>query len=357
MIDFAKITVKAGNGGRGAGAFAHIKGKRLGKANGGDGGRGGDVYIAASLDVKGLETFRYNKDFTAANGQNGDPNKRKGAEGEDLVLKVPVGTLVKVMSQSDESGLSTLHSDFDLITDGQKVLVARGGEGGRGNAHLRDSFGRRPKAGEVGQEGEYLELTLELKLIADVGLIGLPNAGKSTLLTALTSARPAIADYPFTTLEPNLGVLSGSSVMVYRSSGKRKKEKATHEPLTINDTRLVIADIPGLIEGASEGKGLGHLFLRHIERTKILVHMIDVSGSTDPVLDYRAVRAELKKYSPELAKKKEIVVLNKVDLVGKEVLDQSRTSFKKMRKRVVLLSAETGEGLHDLVLQILKILV
>ena len=348
MIDYARITVKAGDGGRGAGAFAHIKGKRLGKANGGDGGHGGDVYIAASPDVNTLETFRYNKDFAAANGQNGGPNRRKGAEGVDLVLKVPVGTVIR-LSGSQVTGLPGNYEPNDLTEPGQKVLIARGGEGGRGNAHLRDEFGRRPKSGEAGQDGEACELTLELKLIADVGLIGLPKAGKSTLLAALTAATPAIADYPFTTLEPNLGVMEVSRTVGRWDSG----EKIPTDLPSYNPKNLILADIPGLIEGASEGKGLGHLFLRHIERTRVLLHLIDIS-SLDPLVAYKTVRGELKKHSPDLLNKREIVVLNKVDLVDQEVLDFSRTRFKKMRKEVITISAKTGKGLDALIAQILK---
>ena len=348
MIDFAKITVRAGDGGRGAGSFAHIKGKRLGKANGGDGGVGGNVYFCATLDLNTLEPFRYNKDFVAASGANGGPNRRKGAGGVDLVLKVPVGTVVNLANTSNKT--YETYTSYDLTATNQKVLVAKGGEGGRGNAHLRDEFGRRPKAGESGQEGEYCELTLELKLIADVGLIGLPNAGKSTLLAALTAATPTIADYPFTTLEPNLGVLE-----VGRNVGKwdSRNIKPTDLP-SYNPKNLILADIPGLIEGASEGKGLGHLFLRHIERTRVLVHLIDIS-SPDPIDAYKTVRGELKKHSPDLLNKREIVVLNKVDLIDAKTLDFSSARFKKMRKKVIPISAKTGEGLGTLITEIVKL--
>lgn len=324
MIDFARIAVIAGDGGNGCGSFFRIKGKRYGKAEGGDGGRGGDVYVEATRDLSTLEPYRYVKNYKAGNGGVGLSNHRRGADGRDLVLKVPVGTLVKV------------HSDYSLITDlvntADKVLVARGGEGGRGNAHLKDEYGRRPKVGERGQEGEAVSVTLELKLIADVGIIGLPNAGKSTLLSKLTRATPKIADYPFTTLEPNLGVLTFSGPVIRKNS-------------------VVIADIPGLIEGASQGRGLGDLFLRHIERTKILVHLVDVSTSTDKWQDYQTIRGELKAYygSGELAKKRERIVLTKVDLVDKKTVDAVVASFKKRRKKVIATSAETGEGLAELV--------
>lgn len=346
MIDFAKITIKAGDGGRGAGTFTHIKGKRYGKADGGNGGRGGDVYFEASRDLNTLEQFRFIKDYSAKDGKNGFSNHRRGADGEDLVIKVPLGTLVKVENPDQEAGrqsgepedqLSTF--EFDLVSEGEKLLAARGGNGGRGNSHLRDEYGRRPRSGEPGGAGEAYNLILELKLIADVGLIGLPNAGKSTLLTKLTNAQVKIANYPFTTLEPNLGVMK------------------------VENSQLVLADIPGLIEGASKGKGLGDLFLRHIERTKMLVHLVDVSkvSSVSNVSkaeglwrDYQVIRSELKSYSKELAKKKEIVVLNKADLLGEEQIKAAVAEFKKHRKKIFLISADFGRGVDQLVSEIRK---
>lgn len=320
MIDYARIKVIAGSGGNGTGSFEHVKGKRRGKADGGDGGRGGNVYILATTDMNTLERFRFAKEYKAKNGEMGLSKRRKGAEAEDLYIKVPVGTQVKVKNQTIES----IDSNFDLSSDGQSILIARSGDGGRGNSHLRDEYGRRPYAGEKGQIGETIELTLELKLIADVGLIGLPNAGKSTLLSKLTLATPKIADYPFTTLEPNLGVTKSS----------------------LNNSSLVIADIPGLIEGASSGKGLGDLFLRHIERTKILVHMIDAT-SDDVWKDYQTIRGELKAYSKELVKKSEIVVLNKSDLVP-DITDKL-TIFKSKKKPTIAISAQNSQGIDDLV--------
>lgn len=376
MIDFARIVVIAGDGGGGCGSFFRIKGKRYGKADGGDGGRGGDVYAEATRDLSTLESYRYVKNYKAENGGVGFSNNRRGADGSDLMLKVPVGTLVKVHSEEgivNSQKLDTSHYSLitDLVNTADKVLVARGGEGGRGNAHLRDEYGHRPKVGERGQEGELVGVTLEMKLIADVGLVGLPNAGKSRLLAKLTAARPKIAAYPFTTLEPNLGVLTFSGPVIRKNL-------------------VVIADIPGLIEGASQGRGLGDLFLRHIERTKILVHLVDVSTSTDKWQDYQTIRDELKAYSEgknlgfqvfdreaqnesagtfvnlergrenygreavgiysrKLAKKLEIVVLTKVDLVDKKTVDVVVASFKKRRKKVIATSAETGEGLAELV--------
>lgn len=354
MIDFAKIKIIAGEGGNGVGSFFRTRAKRLGKANGGDAGRGGNVYLLASRDLNTLEPFRYVKEYRAKRGENGLSNNRKGAEGEDLFVKVPVGTLVKVTDGTEEpkepqknkkplahpAPLLPL-SSYDLVEEGQKVLIARGGEGGRGNAHLRDEYGRRPMGGQKGEQGEEVDLTLELKLIADVGLIGLPNAGKSTLLAQVTKAHPVVAPYPFTTLEPNLGVLNGSQFTVHSSQKK---------------ANLVFADIPGLIEGASEGKGLGHLFLRHIERTRVLVHLIDVSAPNDPIEAYKTVKNELKTYSIELAKKKEIIALNKIDLVSKDQLEEVVGRFKKMRKTAVAISAKGGIGLDELISRVNKTL-
>jgi len=233
----------------------------------------------------------------------------------------------------------------DLTQKGQKTLVVRGGEGGRGNAKLRDEFGRRPKVGEKGKTGEVCQITLELKLIADVGLIGLPNAGKSTLLSALTSAKPQIASYPFTTLEPNLGVLTTDYRLPATAvdSGQLTVDKPAP---------LVLADIPGLIEGAAKGKGLGDLFLRHIERTKILVHLIDVSTTGDHWQDYQTIRQELKTYSKDLVKKREIVVLNKIDSASPLEVSKIKQLFSQKRKKVLAVSALKKEGLEELVKEI-----
>lgn len=385
MIDYARITVRAGNGGRGAGTFTHIKGKRYGKADGGSGGGGGNVYMLASVNLNSLEPFRFVKNYQAENGQIGLSNQRHGADGEDLVIKVPVGTsivssqgIVSTKGQTEKAGdsLDTFGSSsallFDLVSDGQKVLVARGGEGGRGNSHLRDEFGRRPRSGEQGQDGEFLNMTLELKLIADVGLIGLPNAGKSTLLAAITSAKPKIAPYPFTTLEPNLGVMNipvsqqvgrsaSQQVSIPESQNSESPMLGNSESLIYPNTdspthrftdKLVIADIPGLIEGASVGRGLGDLFLRHIERTRLLVHLIDIAADLDKWQDYQTIRVELKAHSKELAKKKEIIVLNKVDLVSDQMTDSVVKEFKKHRKKIMMISASTGEGIGRLIKEI-----
>src|SRR3989344_471265 len=385
MIDFERISIIAGNGGNGAGSFEHIRGKRRGKADGGGGGRGGDVYLEAAADLNTLEPFRYVKEYRGKNGVSGLSRRRKGADGEDLIVKVPSGTVVQIRklgtlgaSENSENQNTqrtqeigkpdtlthrftdsqrnrlTESSEYsgkhDLVDKSQRVLVARGGQGGRGNRHLKDEFGRRPKAGEKGEEGEKVDLVLELKLIADVGLIGLPNAGKSTLLAALTSARPKVADCPFTTLEPNLGVISASR---YQRLASRGTESLNANSLNAKRS-IVIADIPGLIEGASEGKGLGDLFLRHIERTKILVHLIDVSSDTDKWQDYQTIRAELKSYSKDLAKKREIIVLTKIDLVSKELVDEVLKLFKAKKKKIVAISAVSGEGLDSLLSAIIR---
>lgn len=369
MIDFAKITVRAGCGGRGAGSFHHIKRKSYGKADGGDGGRGGHVFIETTNDLSTLEPYRFVKNYTAKNGVMGLANFRKGADARDLVLKVPVGTELKVNSNKTNRTNST-YETYDFLTEGQRMLIARGGDGGRGNSKLRDEFGRRPRAGEPGGEGEAVEIELELKLLADVGLIGLPNAGKSTLLSVLTAAKPEIAAYPFTTLEPNLGV--------FESTVESRQSKQKHDLSTFDsDLRLVFADIPGLIEGASSGRGLGDQFLRHIERTGLLVHLIDVSGGLlgDQVIrslgkkvpknlktqlpnnlwqNYQTVRNELKQYSTGLPKKKEIIVLTKTDLVDDAVVDGAIAVFSNHRKKAYPISATSGQGIEELVREIQK---
>jgi len=331
MVDFARITIAAGDGGNGSGAFFQTKGKRHGKANGGYGGNGGDVYLEATTNLNTLEPYRFVKDYKAESGKQGLGNLRRGANGEALVLKVPVGTVVKVgtftadinsQAKSQEPTGSDVHLDVDLITDKQRVLVARGGQGGRGNSHMRDEYGRRPRTGELGKPGEEFNLTLELKIIAQVGLIGLPNAGKSTLLAAITAAHPQIANYPFTTLEPNLGVL--------------------------RESKIVLADVPGLIEGASQGKGLGINFLRHIERTTLLLHLID-AASADPWKDYQTIREELKAFNPALTKKKEIVVLSKIDLIDAALVKDVQKIFTSHRKKTIAISAQAGENLQELV--------
>lgn len=282
MIDYAKITVKAGDGGAGKVAWRQDKFVRKGGPDGGNGGDGGSVYFLSAAELNTLKNFQFQKEFKAEAGRSGESNRRTGRGGKDLIIKVPVGTVV---------------DGADFTAAGQKVLICRGGTGGRGNWAFRSPSNTTPKTAEAGTPGEQKELVLELKLLADIGLIGLPNSGKSTLLSVLTRARPKIAAYPFTTLEPNLGVMPA----IGRSAFGRD---------------LVIADIPGLIEGASRGRGLGIDFLRHIERCRVLVHLIDATGKTIAA-DYQKVRNELGQYSPKLLQKPEIIVLNKIDLVTK----------------------------------------
>lgn len=317
MIDYAKITVSAGKGGAGKVGWRQDKFVRKGGPDGGNGGDGGSVYLTTDSDLNTLKNFQFQKKFSAQPGQMGGKAKRTGGGGADLVIKVPVGTVVK-MEGSEPS--------IDLLKSGQKVLIVQGGRGGRGNWAFRSPTNTTPKTADPGRRGETKILTLELKLLADVGLIGLPNAGKSTLLAALTRARPKIAAYPFTTLEPNLGVMITSN-FAHRTS---------HD--------LVIADIPGLIEGASRGKGLGIEFLRHVERCRVLVHLIDATSKTIAA-DYQQVRNELGQYSAKLLDKPEIIVLNKIDLVAKiprfkKAIPLSAATHKNLDKLKAALLAE-----------------
>ncbi|MCD6407949.1 GTPase ObgE [bacterium] len=315
FIDEAKIWIKAGNGGNGCVAFRREKGVPKGGPSGGDGGKGGDIIFVARKNVKTLIDFHYRQHFYAENGKPGSGNNKHGKDGEDLIIPVPCGTVIKEVKDGKEEIIA------DLVEEGQKVVAASGGKGGKGNAFFKSSTNQTPKIATKGEKGEEKWIKLELKLIADVGIIGYPNSGKSTFLKRVSSANPKIASYPFTTLSPNLGVVKLSD---YRS--------------------FVIADIPGLIEGASEGKGLGHKFLRHIERTKILLHLIDLSVS-DPLEKYYNVRKELEKYSKILVEKKEIVAGNKIDLeISKENIEKLKKSFKE----VYFISALTGKGVKEL---------
>ena len=343
MIDYAKIVVKAGDGGDGIVSFFWLPGMRHGKPDGGDGGKGGDVYFEATTDLNTLEPFRYVKQYNAQNGSRGGKNNKKGADGNELTIKVPVGTVVKILDDRskilDKSKIQNLESSvlFDLVKAGQRELIALGGMGGRGSARFKSSTNRSPKESEPGGVGEEKNLTLELKLLADIGLIGLPNAGKSTLLSVLTSAKPKIADYPFTTLEPNLGVMS----IDYRRS-------------TIDGPfSLVIADIPGLIEGASLGKGLGEEFLRHVARSKILLHLVSLENE-DPQNVYQTIRRELAGYSQDLVQKKEIVILTKTDLAPLNRVKVVTSEFSKKKIKVLAISAVTHKGLEELKKEILK---
>ena len=328
FTDYVKIYASAGKGGNGAVAFRREKYIAAGGPNGGNGGQGGNVYFEVDPDANTLIDFRYKKKFKAENGNNGEGANRTGKSGEDLYIGVPIGTIIK--------DVDTQEILADLSEKGEKALVLHGGRGGKGNANFATSTRQAPRFAQEGEPGEEKELILELKLLADVGLIGFPSVGKSTILSIVTSATPKIADYHFTTLEPNLGVVKNE----YGDS-------------------FVIADIPGLIEGASEGAGLGIQFLRHIERTRLLLHIIDVSGSEgrNPVEDFYTINKELEKYSKKLATRKQIIVANKVDLMQDDI------NYKKLEKlakeknmEIFKISAATGEGLKELMNETSKIL-
>ncbi len=333
FADLAQIHVKAGDGGDGAVSFRREKYIPKGGPDGGNGGDGGDVYLVATEKLGTLYDFKHRHKFVAENGEPGRGQKQTGKSGEDLILEVPVGTMVYKIIDDDE-GESHLKKIADLTKDGQKFLLAKGGRGGRGNDSFKSSTHQTPMEFEEGTPGEELDAVLELKLIADVGLIGLPSAGKSSLLSRLTKATPEVAAYPFTTLAPNLGIME------------------------YHDKRVVLADMPGLIEGASKGKGLGDEFLRHIERTRLLVHVIDPMQG-DPIDSYRVIRKELEEYSKVLAEKEELVVINKIDVTEvKNMLPEIEKEFKsKVGKDVLAVSAATGEGLDKLkkvIIQTLK---
>ena len=331
FIDRALITVKAGDGGDGMATFRREKYVPRGGPDGGDGGRGGSVYLEVSPHLNTLLPFRFETHFEADKGLNAGRQRKRGRTGEDTFIRVPPGTIV---SAEIEGEVQTV----DLLFPGQKLLVARGGKGGLGNTHFATASNQVPRIAELGQPGEERELQLELKVIADVGLVGFPNAGKSTLLSMVSAARPKIANYPFTTLSPNLGVAE------------------------FNDFTFVVADIPGLIEGASRGVGLGHDFLRHIERTRILVHVLDAAGTEgrDPFEDFLTINAELKAYSSELAQRPQLVALNKTDIPDAEAFDEL------MRPQIIALgidpenifpiSAATNQGLQPLQRRIVDIL-
>lgn len=320
FVDKVKIYVKGGDGGDGAVAFLREKYKPYGGPAGGDGGKGGDVILMATSKKLTLYDFKYKRHFRAPNGERGRGKNQHGKNAQDLILEVPIGTVV----MDAKSGQVIC----DLTQERQMCVVAKGGKGGRGNAHFATPTNQAPKYAEKGQKGEERWLLLELKLIADVGIIGLPNAGKSTLISKLTKARPKIADYPFTTLSPVLGVIE------------------------LEDTsKIVLADIPGLIEGASQGKGLGLEFLRHIERTKLLLHLVDVSDQRqiEPLEAFQIVNSEMEKYNPELLKKKQIVVGTKIDILSdREILNKLKKEFEKMGYMFIPVSSITGEGTDTL---------
>jgi GTP-binding protein len=316
FLDQAKIYIKAGNGGSGSASFRREKFVEYGGPDGGDGGDGGSVIFEAERNLNTLIDFRYAQHFRAENGYIGTKRKRTGAGGKDLIIKVPVGT------QIYEEDNNTLIYDF--TKNKEKYLVATGGNHGLGNVRFKSSTNRAPTKKTNGKVGEEFWVWLQLKVIADVGIIGMPNVGKSSLLAAITRARPKIANYPFTTLDPNLGVSY------------------------YDDKEVTLADIPGLVEGAHEGTGLGDKFLRHIERCKILLHLIDISGDK-PVENYQKVRNELSKYDKILTKKKEIIVFNKSDLVEKKEIEKKLKIFKtKIKKKYEIISVATDKNLINL---------
>ena len=328
FTDYVKILVKSGDGGNGAVSFRREKYVAAGGPDGGDGGKGGDVYFYVSPDLNTLIDFRFKKKFIAENGKNGEGNHRYGKSADDLYIGVPIGTIIKDAETNEVLA--------DLSEKDQKELIFPGGRGGKGNSHFATSTRQAPRFSQDGEKGIEKELILELKLIADVGLLGFPNVGKSTFLSRTTSATPKIANYHFTTLEPNLGVVKSE----YGDS-------------------FVIADIPGIIEGASQGVGLGLQFLRHIERTRLLLHVIDVSGveGRKPVEDFEIINEELKQYSEKLANRKQIIVANKIDSMQDENLYKELEKMAKAKKiEIFKISAVTGEGLKELLTRVTEVL-
>lgn len=321
FVDTAKIFIQAGRGGNGAVSFRRELYIEKGGPDGGDGGRGGDVIFRATKDLNTLLNFRYKPELKAKNGESGSKRNKTGKSGEPLIVKVPVGTLVK------RSGEILA----DLKFDGEEAIVARGGDGGFGNAHFKSSVRQTPRVAELGENGETFEADLELKLLADVGLVGFPNAGKSTFLSVVSNARPEIANYAFTTLTPNLGVAE------------------------IDGSNLLIADIPGLIEGASEGKGLGDAFLRHVERTSVLLHLIDVYEE-NPGEKYQIIREELKKYQPELLGRPEIIALTKTEGMDSEIIKYqvSKIQEKAGDVQVFAISSSAHLGVKDVLRSLRK---
>lgn len=321
FIDEAKICVVGGRGGDGIIGFLREKYRPKGGPDGGDGGRGGSVILRADPHLNTLLKFKHQIHFKAPHGQPGGKNNRHGADGQDLIVSVPVGTVVKALHTGEVLA--------DLSVPGQELVVARGGEGGRGNTHFKSSTRQAPRIRERGASGEERWLKLELKLLADVGIVGFPNAGKSSLIAKISAARPKIAPYPFTTITPNLGVVRVEEFQEF-----------------------VIVDIPGLIEGAHEGKGLGDRFLKHVERTRLLVHLIDLApadDARDPIRDYEIINNELRSFSPALAEKPQIVVGNKIDLLDTAQREAIRARFAAHQISLRLISALTGEGTRELI--------
>ncbi|MFN0217232.1 MAG: GTPase ObgE [Hyphomicrobium sp.] len=322
FLDQAKIYVASGAGGNGCVGFRREKFIEFGGPNGGDGGRGGDVWVECVANLNTLIDYRYQQHFKAKSGEGGMGQDRAGANGADCIIKVPPGT--QVFAEDQETLLA------DLVHPGQRMLIAKGGNGGFGNAHFKSATNQAPRHANPGLPGEELTLWLQLKLIADAGLIGLPNAGKSTFLAAVSAAKPKIADYPFTTLHPNLGVVRAG------------------------DVEFVLADIPGLIEGAHEGAGLGDRFLGHVERCRVLLHLVDATEA-DVATAYKTVRRELKAYGNDLDKRKEIVALSKADALDADTLSKKATELKKAaRKTPFVVSAASGQGVKDALYAIVR---
>jgi len=327
FIDEATIRVFAGDGGNGIASFRREKYEPMGGPNGGDGGRGGSIHVESDENINTLVDFRFVKNYRAKRGENGRSAECYGAKGADLILRVPVGTVI-TEKQSGE-----VLADFEI--HGERRIIASGGKGGLGNVHFKSSTNRAPRQCTQGEPGEEFELYLELKVLADVGLLGMPNAGKSSLIRSISAAKPKVADYPFTTLQPNLGVVRVD-----------------------NERSFVVADIPGLIEGAADGHGLGHQFLRHLDRTKLLLHLIDIAPfdeSVDPAKEADAIVNELKKYSMDLFNKPRWLVLNKIDLTSK--VDQIQNEIKNKMQwsgRIFCISAINGKGCRELTFEIMK---
>ncbi len=329
FVDEAYIDIAAGDGGNGCVSFRHEKYKEFGGPNGGDGGRGGHVFAFADINLNTLVDYRYSRRHEAKRGQHGMGSDMFGAAGDDVTLKMPVGTII--------TDAETGEVLYELLVPGETIMIAKGGDGGFGNMRFKSAINRAPRQKTPGWLGEKKELKLELKVLADVGLLGMPNAGKSTFIAAVSNARPKIADYPFTTLHPNLGVVRVGP-----------------------EQSFVVADVPGLIEGASEGAGLGHLFLRHLQRTRLLLHVVDFAPfdeNVDPVQQAKAIVAELKKYDPGLYNKPRWLVLNKLDMVPADEREARVKDFiKRMRYKgpVFQISALTREGCEPLIKEIYK---
>lgn len=317
FIDDLIFHIKAGNGGAGVARWLHERGKEMAGPSGGNGGNGGDVYVRAVRDLGILERYRHAKNFEAPKGEDGMRNSMHGADGEDLVIDLPIGSVI-----TD----GRTKRVYNLIEDGEKILILKGGRGGLGNEHFKSSTNIRPEESTPGREGEEADFHIELELVADAGLVGLPNAGKSSLLNSLTNARAQVGSYAFTTLEPNLGALKGG---------------------------FVLADIPGLIEGASEGKGLGHKFLRHIKRTNIILHLISLEN-TAIIETYKTIRAELKSFGQGLDEKREVIILTKTDVTDKKGIESAKKKLSKFNKDILVVSILDDEAIKKLSDEIVK---